>query len=216
MNFELLVKKQRKLIILILSTIILLVITLKFLTLNFIIKDINKNLHVSHITNNILISQNIIVAKNLDNLNQHCSYIPLPDTRIIALRRFLQKYKSPMLPYADLIISQADKYNQDWRIVVAISGVESRFGKILPHNSYNAWGWRGGRQGKFSNFNNWEHAIIYITKAFSSGYGQAPNPYSFYKIYCPPCTTAWPNTVTKYMQELSNIRKNINKQYKLK
>ncbi len=146
-------------------------------------------------------------------ITQHCSYVPLPDTRIIALRRFLQNHNSPLKDYTDVIVQAADKYNQDWRIIVAISGVESNFGKITKPNSYNAWGWRGGPNGDFSKFANWEQAIEYITKVFTQGYGQNPDPYSIYKTYCPPCSTAWPDAVTKYMKQLSGIRQEINREY---
>ena len=32
----------------------------------------------------------------------------------------------------------------DYRLVPAISGVESTFGKHIPDNSYNAYGWANG------------------------------------------------------------------------
>ncbi len=143
---------------------------------------------------------------------QHLSYIPLPDTRIIALSRFLKHYNSPLYPYASYIVKTADKYHQDWRVIVAISGVESAFGRITRPNSYNAWGWRGGPGGDFSNFKNWEHAIDYMTRRFTSGYGANPDPYSIYKTYCPPCTTAWPNGVSGYMKQLDYYRKQANKE----
>ena len=149
---------------------------------------------------------------NFRKLNTHISYIPLPDTRLLALRKFLKQYNSPLYDYASDILQQADKNKQDWRILVSIAGVESNFGRITQHNSYNAWGWRGGNNGNFSSFHDWQDAITYITQKFTQGYGESPNPYDIYKTYCPPCTTAWPNAVVNYMKELSIMREQINKQ----
>ena len=172
------------------------------------------NIQKTQFTNNLI--NQLAIPKPSTKYNQHCSYIPLPDTRIIAMHRFLQHYKSPMTDYANIIVQTADKYNQDWRIIISIAGVESAFGRITRPNSYNAWGWRGGPDGDFSNFQNWEQAIIYITKKFTNGYGQNPNPYDFYKTYCPTCTLAWPNGVTNYMHQLDSYRQQVNKELQKK
>lgn len=159
---------------------------------------------------------NIPASQFLKNnkVYDHISYIPLPDTRIIALKHFLEDHRSPMANYAAYIIQQADLYNQDWRIIIAISGVESAFGRIIKQNSYNAWGWKGGPKGNFSYFSNWQDAISSITRQFTLGYGREPNPYDIYKTYCPPCTQAWPKGVINYMTQLQNYRKKVNEQLK--
>ena len=62
------------------------------------------------------------------------------DCRERILRKFLEKHNSPMVYYTNDFIYYADKYNIDWRLVPAIAGVESTFGKRMPANSYNAYG----------------------------------------------------------------------------
>ena len=62
------------------------------------------------------------------------------DYRVVSLKRFFEKYDSPLADYAEKFVKEADKYNLDWRLVPAISGVESTFGKRIPYGSFNAYG----------------------------------------------------------------------------
>src|ERR1035437_9299144 len=61
------------------------------------------------------------------------------DSRVRILREFLEKYNSPLVSYASTFVENADKYNLDWKLVAAISGVESTFGREIPNNSFNGW-----------------------------------------------------------------------------
>src|SRR5438105_4827656 len=47
------------------------------------------------------------------------------DSRVEALRRFLEQRNSPLTPDAQAFVEEADKNNIDWKLVTAISGVES-------------------------------------------------------------------------------------------
>jgi len=135
------------------------------------------------------------------------------DTRVIALNRFLVDYHSPMAEYAELFVVSADEVGLDWRLVSAISGVESGFGRITPYNSTNAWGWRGGPGGDFSRFETWEESIPYVTTRIAVGYGTNMDIFVMEPIYCPPCGQTpghpWANGVLRYMAELSEYRENL-------
>lgn len=63
------------------------------------------------------------------------------DRRVRILSLFLQSYRSPLAPSSEIFVREADKNELDWRLLPAIAGVESTFGKEIPNNSYNAWGW---------------------------------------------------------------------------
>lgn len=63
------------------------------------------------------------------------------DSRVEILRSFLRQYDSPLADNADSFIIQADKYNLDWKLLPAISGVESTFGHAVPMHCNNAWGY---------------------------------------------------------------------------
>ena len=135
------------------------------------------------------------------------------DTRVVAMNRMLVEYGSPMAPYAELFVETADDMGADWRLVVAISGVESAFGQLIPRDSYNAWGWRGGPGGDFSNFDGWADGIEYVTRRIAIGYGTEIDVFVMEPTYCPPCGAnpqhAWANGVNDYMAELDEYRRNL-------
>jgi hypothetical protein len=66
---------------------------------------------------------------------------PVSDPRIEKLRSFLAARNSPVAGEAETFIYEADKNNLDWKLVVAISGLESSFCRNIPAGSYNCWGW---------------------------------------------------------------------------
>lgn len=67
------------------------------------------------------------------------------DLRVKALENVFDRYNSPLKPYAANFIDAADKYDVDWRLLPAIAGLESSFGKRQLSGSYNSYGWGGGR-----------------------------------------------------------------------
>jgi hypothetical protein len=134
------------------------------------------------------------------------------DTRVIALNRFLTDYDSPMAPYAEAFVVSADDAGIDWRLVASISGVESAFGRLIPYNSNNGWGWKGGGGGNFSMFSSWADGVQVVSAGLGRGYS-GMTPYQIEQRYCPPCWAnprhEWANGVTKYMNELADYRKNL-------
>ena len=66
------------------------------------------------------------------------------DMRVIALQNILEKYGSPLAPYAAFYVETADKNDMDWRLLPAIAGLESSFGLHQMPGSHNSYGWGGG------------------------------------------------------------------------
>jgi hypothetical protein len=129
----------------------------------------------------------------------------LTDARIIAMRKFLLEQNSPLMPHAELIVTEADKYGLDWRIVVAISGVESRFCRIYPAGTFNGWGWKGGPGGAWQEFGSWENGIKHLTARLALGYNRLNDPYIIEPVYCPPCAASgnnWARAVSGFMWQL--------------
>src|SRR5258706_16219003 len=94
-----------------------------------------------------------------------------PDMRVARLRTFLESYNSPIAPDAGTFVAQADKYNLDWKLVAAIAGVESTFGKQIPYGSYNGWGWgvfTGTQDGV--HFKDWADGIAQVSKGLRQNY----------------------------------------------
>jgi hypothetical protein len=136
------------------------------------------------------------------------------DPRVLALRQYLIDYNSPMYPYAGVFISEADKYGLDWRLLVAISGVESAFGRLIPPGSHNGWGWKGDPTRDWSHFTSWTHAIEVITAGLALGYGIELTPFQIEPTYCPPCgrtpSHPWANGVTRFMNEMDEYLLSVN------
>ncbi len=137
-------------------------------------------------------------------------YIPLftkgENSRVKILESFLNKYSSPLASYAKDFIDNADFYGLDWRLVASISGVESTFGKQIPYNSYNAWGW-----GIYGNnviyFSSWEEGIETVSRGLRENYlnkWEATNIYEVGKIYAASPTWAW--KVDYFMQKITEFQ----------
>lgn len=63
------------------------------------------------------------------------------DSRPAQMRVVLTKYNSPMIGLEHKLIAIAEKYNLDWTLMAAIAGTESSFGKRMPHECINPYGW---------------------------------------------------------------------------
>jgi len=94
-----------------------------------------------------------------------------PDSRLLQLETYLDSHNSPLSNDADFLIAEADRLNLDWRLVAAIAGAESTFGKHIPSNSYNAWGWAiytGMQDGK--HFASWKDGITTVSEGLRYRY----------------------------------------------
>jgi hypothetical protein len=127
-----------------------------------------------------------------------------PDKRIEKLKAFLEKYDSPLVPYAEDFVATADKYQIDWRLLPAITGVESTFGQEIPFNSYNAYGWNNGHY----RFQSWENSIEIVTKALKEKYYNRglDNPYKIGPVYAPP-SSSWASRVNAFMEKIDSSSK---------
>lgn len=91
--------------------------------------------------------------------------------RVATIQAFLDHYNSPLASHAAHFVDEAEKYDIDWRLVAAIAGTESTFGKRVPYNSHNAWGW-GIPTGASSGigFDSWEEGISAVSKGLGEKY----------------------------------------------
>lgn len=134
------------------------------------------------------------------------------DRRSQILRKFLMVYNSPLADYSDVFVKSADTNRIDWKMLAAISGVESTFGQELPYNSYNAWGWGiyGNNMIYFSSYNE---AIMTITKALREKYMDswgAQDVYQIGRIYA--ASPTWAQRVAYFMDKIeatSNVPSNL-------
>jgi hypothetical protein len=122
------------------------------------------------------------------------------DYRAYTLRKFLAKQGSPLTPYSQDFIAMADYYRLDYRMVPAISGVESTFGKRIPTKSYNAYGWNGGRYV----FKSWPDSIQIVSRSLRNNYVNkgAVSIQKIGRIYAPPSAT-WGSKVKYFVGKIS-------------
>ena len=95
----------------------------------------------------------------------------LIDTRLTQLSNYLYAVNSPMASDAVHFIRESDRLELDWKLVAAISGVESYFGRRIPANSYNAWGWAiftGKSSGRY--FTDWKEGITVVSEGLKEKY----------------------------------------------
>lgn len=94
------------------------------------------------------------------------------DARSILLQSFLEEHTSPIAPYADFLVREADANGLDFRLVVAIAMCESNLGKRMPKkDEFNAWGiavYTGENKGKA--FDSWPHAISWVSQYIKTKY----------------------------------------------
>lgn len=125
-----------------------------------------------------------------------------PDLRIEKLKRFLSFYESPLVNSVIDFIQIADKYQLDWKLIPAITGVESTFGKAIPFGSFNAYGWANGAY----YFNSWEESIETVAKTLRENYINrgADTVEKIAPIYAPPSPT-WAWKVKYFMEKIENF-----------
>jgi len=126
------------------------------------------------------------------------------DSRIVRLGSYLKEYNSPLAPYAAKFVNSADKYGVDWRLLVAISGNESGFGRVYVRGSHNAYGWGGG----YIYFKSWEEGIETINrKIYEDYYKRGKSPLTleqFGKIYSgQPSWPQWVGKIRRFMNQIS-------------
>lgn len=123
------------------------------------------------------------------------------DSRVVAIQKIFKKYNSPLGPYAPFYVEYADKYNIDWKLLPAISGLESYFGTMLIPGTYNAYGWGGG----YIYFKSWEDGIAAVTKSLREDYMNkwgAKTVWDIGPIYAE--APHWSTRVSAFMDEISN------------
>jgi hypothetical protein len=129
-----------------------------------------------------------------------------PDSRTTILREYLKQYNSPLVPYAQNFVEIADKYNLDWRLVAAISGVESTFGQQIPNDSFNGWGW-GIYGDHMIRFSSWTQGIETVSEGLRNKYINkwgAQDVYSIGKFYA--ASPTWAQRVTYFMAKIDEFK----------
>lgn len=125
------------------------------------------------------------------------------DARTEMVRQFFAKYKSPLEPFAKEVISSADTYNLDFRLIPAIAMQESNLCSRIPIDSHNCWGF-GIYGGKVTTFENFPTAIETVTRTLARNYKAKglETPEQIMKKYTPSSNGSWARGVNHFMEVL--------------
>lgn len=125
------------------------------------------------------------------------------DKQAQILADYLKYRNSPLQYHAQDFIDAAKKYDLDWKMLPAIAGVESTFGKFIP-GGYNAWGW-GVYDTNAIYFGSWREAIFVISRGLREGYLNKGlnNPYTINRIYA--ASPYWGRAVAYFMNDLERF-----------
>jgi hypothetical protein len=130
------------------------------------------------------------------------------DLRVKILTNYLKQNNSPMVANAADFVAAADKYNLDWKLVAAISGVESTFGQQIPTNSYNAWGW-GVYGDNVINFKSWKDGINTVSQGLRERYMNQWGGKDIYQIGAVYASSpAWAGHVELYLNRIQEFTLN--------
>lgn len=137
-------------------------------------------------------SENVLAAK-----------IIASDARVEMVRQFMERYNSPLEPYASHIVATADKYDLDHRLIPAIAMQESGLCKKNRQESFNCWGF-GVYGKKYYQFDNYEQAIEAVTKTLAVKYvGKGlKTPEEIMTKYTPSSNGSWARSVNQFMGEM--------------
>lgn len=125
------------------------------------------------------------------------------DKKASILAEYLAQFNSPLQYHAQDFIDAADSFGLDWKMLPAIAGVESTFGKRIP-GGYNAWGWGVyGTQAIY--FSSWRDGIFTIAKGLRENYLNKglTEPYSINRVYAASPTWGW--KVTYFMADIEKF-----------
>lgn len=127
------------------------------------------------------------------------------DHRVKALENVLNRYNSPLAPYAASYIAAADKNGTDWKLLPSIAGLESGFGKRLMPGSHNAYGWGSGH----IYFTSWEEGMDKINAALKAKYYArgADTVWTIGPIYAESPT--WAVRVNSFMEQMDTEYKKL-------
>jgi hypothetical protein len=120
------------------------------------------------------------------------------------LLQFFQKYNSPLADYTHLIITTAEDYNLDPRLVPAIAMQETNLCAKAREGSHNCWGY-GVTGGKYKFFDSYEEGIKTVTKTLAEKYRDKHGlvtPEEIELMYTPSSGGSWAASVRYFMGEL--------------
>ncbi|MBN1374238.1 glucosaminidase domain-containing protein [Candidatus Dojkabacteria bacterium] len=140
-------------------------------------------------------------TENYSNLSANQTARMQKEEEIMAnvtkVKAFYEKYKAPMASSAEFLVRYSAKMGVDYRLIVAISIVESG-GGVVCFRPYNPFGW--GNLG----YTSFEEAIATVVNGIAKGYYAKglTTPALMAPVYNPVTPEAWAQKITNIMNSL--------------
>lgn len=130
--------------------------------------------------------------------------------KVRKLEKFFKSYKSPLASHSETFVKVAEKYGLDYRLLPAISCMESSCGKKLIEGSYNPFGW-GIYGSNAIFFKDYDEAIDKVGMNLKSNYLDKgfDTPQKIALIYTPPNHVNWLSGVTFFMKKIETNEKEM-------
>lgn len=117
--------------------------------------------------------------------------------KVRKVRAYLASRGAPLAAKAEYLVKTAQEFGIDYRLVAAISIIESSGGKYT-YRPYNAWGW-GGSMSPYT-FKSWEEAIYTVSRGLSRYYSSGlVTPRQIAPRYNPHTPNEWARKVEYVM-----------------
>ena len=150
--------------------------------------------------------ENVIVGVSEENKDLYLNATATgADARPMLIKKYLEKYNSPLVPYSDLIFELSEKYGYEYYWIVAIAQQESNLCKKAPEGSHNCWGYGIHKRGTLE-FDNYELAIKSYANYLKREYFDKGlnTPELIMKKYCPSSNGSWAKGVQQFIDEMEN------------
>src|SRR3989344_4050885 len=146
--------------------------------------------------------QPVVYAVLPSTENVFVQTVEAKDARVEIVEQFLTRYGSPLEPYANNLVSNADTYGLDYRLLPAIGMQESHLCVKAPKDSHNCWGF-GIYGGKVKRFADYPSAIEVVTKTLAQEYKAdgLDTPEKIMARYTPSSNGSWARAVNQFMDE---------------
>ncbi len=125
------------------------------------------------------------------------------DARVPIIHAYLSKFGSPLAPYAEKIVAEADKDGIDFRLLTAIARQESNLCKYAPEGTYNCWGWGIHKAGTLG-FESFDEAIEVVSLGLKQKYiaQGLVTPEEIMSKYTPSSNGSWAHGVQSFLDDL--------------
>ncbi len=120
--------------------------------------------------------------------------------KVRKVRNYLAARGAPLASKAEYLVKTAQEFGLDYRLVAAISIIESGGGKYA-YRPYNAWGWGGSMQA--FTFSSWEEGIYTVTRGLSRYHASGLiTPKQIAPRYNPHTPNEWSRKVEFVMSQM--------------